>query len=476
MKSKMILAVLCVTALVLAQEPKPPIARRGAPKPATPATAVAKKGDVRRSITRKGTFVPAEGSAIKIELKGYKSRGLKFTFVAPHGSFVNEGDVIARFDHEDYDRKLLEAKMALEAADLGHRQGEMRQRMATAQSMERLAKAEIDAARAAKRLEGYRKFEKPMSDESQELTRKSRGYRLDDQRDELEQLEKMYSEDELVDATEEIVLKRSRRNFARSVAANELSERRVVYNKKYYDLWRGEDYERAARDKAAALDRARRSASMARDKAQIDAKQAAYRLKRQHEKFKDLAADGSKLVVRAPRRGIVLHGSLSGPWMTRHKKDSKVAPGQTFLSVAGPKKYKVKTDVAEADLLKLKANTAAEITPSVASDMKLAGRLEVEYLPRKPGLFPAHVPLGDSSVRLRPGLTCKVELILAEERGVIVVPLAAVKRAGDKATVRLGDGKGGPFHEVEVVTGIDDGKRIAIRDGVKEGDVVAIGQ
>jgi len=442
----------------------------------SPKSVEAKEGHVRRSLKRKGTFVPAEGAVLAVDLEVYKTRGLDLTDVVPHGRFVNEGDVLARFDREDYVRKLEEARLSFAEAELKYEHGKVHREMALQKTAERLAKAELEAERAAKRLEGYKKHALPIKHESERLAKKSRQYRLDDQRDELEQLEKMYGEDELVDATEEIVLKRSRRNFARAVASTKLTERRLAYRKEYYESWELEDHERNVRLKRAALERTRRAARMERAQAGIDAKQAAYRLRRQSEQLEELEKDGERLVVRAPRRGLVLHGELEGPWNARHEEGDKVAPGKVFLSVADPKKFAVKTTVEEADLRKLKANTAAVVTPTFAEDLKLAGRLAVEYLPEKPGVFPARIELGDSSVRLRPGLTGEVEVVLAEERGVVVVPLAAVKRDGDRATVRVADEAGGPFREVEVVTGLDDGEHVAIRDGVTAGQHVAVGQ
>ena len=69
---------------------------------------------------------------------------------------------------------------------------------------------EKDAEWAARKLSAYLEKEKAFKLEEFRLRSQSRQHNLEDQRDELEQLEQMYREDELVDATEEIVLKRQR--------------------------------------------------------------------------------------------------------------------------------------------------------------------------------------------------------------------------------------------------------------------------
>ena len=113
--------------------------------------------------------------------------------------------------------------------------------------------------------------------------------------------------------------------------------------------------------------------------------------------------------------------------------------------------------------------------PTAAPDRVLTGALEVEDLPAKGGVFPAVVRLPDrDELALRPGFTCKVRIILQEERDAVVVPKAAVTERDGKSYVRAGRSAEGPFEEREVLTGATDGKRIAIREGLAEGEYVAL--
>ena len=470
MKLRLAILVCLLASLGLSQEG--PVMTAGKTQPSQPSIA-AWKGTIRTTVERDGTLVPSEATEIKLDLKAYTGRvTLRLTEILPHGSFVNQGDVIARLDTEAIDKRIKSDRMALDSSEMSMQHTEASNRGKAAKAAEALAKSERSAERASKKMRGYREFEKKANEEGERVSAQYRQHRLEDQKDELDQLEKMYGEDELVDATEEIVLKRSRRNFARSVANNDLGDRRRAYTKEWYRQWREEDYETDAQNKAASLQRLRESQQRSRERTAADLKKKRYDLEQQRQKFADLQRDLEQFVIRAPRRGILLHGEAdAAPW-SRYEKDSTLTNRKVFATVADPKKFQVKTTIAEKDILRLKSGTAAEIAPTAAPKLKLIGRLQVEYLPRKGGVFKATVHIGKGDVRLRPGFACKINVIVEEERDVVLIPKTALVEKKGAMVVRCAKMEAGPFVEREVVTGLSDGKNIAIRDGLAEGEFV----
>ncbi|MDH3592989.1 MAG: HlyD family efflux transporter periplasmic adaptor subunit, partial [Planctomycetota bacterium] len=383
-----------------------------------------------------------------------------------HGTFLNEGDIVARFVAKSIDEQIVAGRMGLEMAEQSMASAEQDMRARSESDAEKLEAAQRSSSRAAKKLRGYREHEKKFTEESERMMIQAMKYRLENQKDELDQLEKMYSEDELVDATEEIVLKRSRRSFAQSTQRNELSDRRRVYNKEWYEHWREEDYETAARTKAAALERLQRKQEMARKYSELSMKKKRYDLEKQREKFADLLRDKEGFVVRAPHAGILMLSS------TTYEKGTKLRGGTTLGTVAGAKQYKVKTSVAEADILKVKSGTAVEITPTANPEMKLMGRLRVDFLPGKTGSFGAEVIIEKAEMRLRPGFTCTLKMIVAEERDAVLVPKTALVEKDGATIIRCAKTKDGPFEERKVIVGVKDDTNAAIRDGLAEGEFV----
>ncbi|MCK6458421.1 MAG: hypothetical protein L6Q95_00830 [Planctomycetes bacterium] len=467
MRARLILVVLVLVPAIHAQEVK----EIAVVPVQVPSSAVATKGTIRKTLDREGTFVPADAAELRLDLESWKGE-LTVVEALPHGGPINEGDVAFRLDTMGIDQKIEEDGMALARAEMGLRQAEEQARLRAEADAEALRRSETAAERAAKRLKGYRELEKRFDEENERLQIQQREFGLENQKDELDQLEKMYSEDELVDATEEIVLKRSRRGFAQSQAWRNLSEQRRVYDKEWYYAWREEDLVVDAENKARELDRLKKSQAMAKEKSDSELEKTRYELAQQKKKFEELKRDREKFTVRSPRRGILIHGAPEdAPW-GRIEKGSALKAKSVFACVADPKKMKVTTTIAEADILKIKTGTAVEATPVAAEDAKMIGRIDVEYLPQKGNVYKATVQLDQTDMRVRPGFACKAAVILEEARDAILVPKTAVRERDGKTFVSCAKTKDGPFEERQVVVGLSDAKNTAIREGVAEGEFV----
>jgi hypothetical protein len=464
MKSRLAVFVCLLAPMVVAQDG----AAVASATPPAPSRAVeARRGTVRRTLKQKGTVVPAEKQDVVLDFKGFKGE-VEVVDALPHGSFVNEGDVVARFDAQAIDEQVVRAKMALERSELDMRAAEEDQRARREAEAEKLDAARSASERAAKRLRGYREHELKFIEESERMNLQARQHNLENQKDELDQLEKMYAEDELVDATEEIVLKRSRRRYAQSVQGHELAERRRIYDKEWYDPWREEDLVKEAETRAAGLQRLERSQEFAEKRDVLAMAQRRFDLEKQRRDLQDLVRDRDAFTVRAPRAGILMLANNG-----QIEKGTKLRSGASLGTVADAKKYNVETTVAEKDILQVKSGTAVEVVPTANADLKLMGRLRVDYLPGKNG-FGAEVVLSQPDVRLRPGFTCEVEIILAEERDAVLVPKAALIERDGATLIRCGRTQDGPFEERAVVVGVVDENNASIRDGVAAGEFVAV--
>ena len=86
-------ALLCVLALSLPQGPS-------APGPADASTAVAARtGTLRATLEREGRLLPAEATRVRLDLDSYTG-SLEVRERLTHGSPVNRGDILVRFDPE----------------------------------------------------------------------------------------------------------------------------------------------------------------------------------------------------------------------------------------------------------------------------------------------------------------------------------------------------------------------------------------
>ena len=131
---------------------------------------IAKKGDVRKTIERRGTLIPVAATELSIWLEAFRGEMLVME-AREHGSMVNQGEVVLRLETRKIDEQIENAAADLEAAEMRLRHREMNDAMAVASAVEKLTASERDAERARIRLEGYARHEKAHRKERNELQR-----------------------------------------------------------------------------------------------------------------------------------------------------------------------------------------------------------------------------------------------------------------------------------------------------------------
>ena len=341
-----------------------------------------------------------------------------------------------------------------------------------------LTRAERELDWARRKLQGYLEHEQAHAREQDRISKQSSKHRLEDQADELTQLEKMYKEDELVDATEEIVLKRSRRQLATSQAYAKLARQRTDYQ---FDVTKAMERERLELDtklKIKAFERTKRSSALAAAGRKLALDKARFDLQKKRDSLEKLRRDREAFTVRAPRAGILLHGKPdAAPGSVKLEKGSGAQAGAVLMTVADPDAFEVRTSVPESHVFRARTGSAAEIEVVAVPDKKLTGALRVDMLPSSRegdmNLYRATVPLSAEDPRFRPGMGCTVTVVETVNDAVLV-PIAAVKTVKGKKVVSWSKQPGGPFEERVVKVGADDGKDIVIREGVAAGEFVAV--
>ena len=119
-----------------------------------------------------------------------------------------------------------------------------------------------------------------------------------------------------------------------------------------------------------------------------------------------------------------------------------------------------------------------EVTVTLGSDADLVLRGVVTGVAVKAQtqsnvtVFAATIEVPNPEGRLLWGMNADSEIVVAQARDTLVLPLAAVTRSENTATVNIVDG--GKLVAWEVRTGADDGSRIQILRGLDEGDEVAV--
>lgn len=259
--------------------------------------------------TMTGKIAPMEGKQVVLDWARWNGQAT-FIDVALHGSRIEEGNVIARFDASAIEERLHDTKRRWNATSMRNELAKIRADMAEEAAHRRLRDAEIALEDAHKAQQNWEEFELIQQRKSAELSAQRSKAGLEDTEDELEQLKAMYTEDELTDATEEIVLKRSIRNLEAQRFSARLSSAMRDFTAKVR-------WPRTSRDRRLAVERAEVALNNLRTNIELDAVDRTLAANDRDEamakltiEVDELTADLSAFVVKAPASGILVHGGL----------------------------------------------------------------------------------------------------------------------------------------------------------------------
>lgn len=186
----------------------------------------------------------------------------------------------------------------------------------------------------------------------------------------------------------------------------------------------------------------------------------------------------SKTDITAPIDGVVTRLDVEAGEMVVIGVQNQ--PGTILMTISDLSAVNAEVKVAEADVMRLSSGQPASVALESLPGRRFEGRIVeigASALPLAGGQaaareFRVRVRLDHADPRLRPGLTCDVDILAAERRDVTAVPLqAVVERDGATGVFVIDDGI---VRFSPVTTGIIGGLSIEV-SGVQAGVQIASG-
>ena len=157
-----------------------------------------------------------------------------------------------------------------------------------------------------------------------------------------------------------------------------------------------------------------------------------------------------------------------------------VEAGQSFTNVDSiftmADRLTVKAQVDETDIAQVKVGQTARITLDAYPGSPFTGKVvHVAYdatVLNNVTTYAVDVLPDDAPDFMRSGMTANVSIKVKSKEGVLLLPVTALIIDQEGTRARIRNGEKSSFVRVE--TGSDDGKKIEIRSGLSEGDVVLV--
>lgn len=458
-------------------------AQEEAPKPdaAKPETAPAKRETMRIELKLDGVFEPAERHVVQVKTQAWQGE-MPVVKIAAHGSKVKKGDTLIQIDPAKLHEAIAAAGVELASARVQLERVTEEIKLAAAGDALQKERVEREAKESAERLKHFTDVEMKLQLQELDLNRTWSEDYIADQKEELDQIEKMYKSEELTNATRDIVLKRAQRNLERTKTRHDIFMRRYERIRNHDLPLQLEEWQLGARERAHGLESWNKTSPIQRADRENNLARSTTAVRQQEENLAKLRKDEAALTIAAPAEGIVWYGQFEGgSWqgveegLKNIKVGEKVQPNQVLLTLV-PSELCVKTAVAEDRLGDLPPGTTATITPVAFADLNLNGKSAAPVLVgmRKGDAFDTRFDLESADPRIVPGLKAKILVRVAELKDVVTVPTGAVSEENGKKTVKVLE-NGKPVSR-EVSVGRTNGDRTEIKSGVREGEEVVIGK
>jgi len=429
-----------------------------------------KKGDLRITLEPDGDFIPAKPVELKFWPEAYED-AVHIEEIIKNGQAVKKRDVLLRFDKEPLADLIRSKELDLKTAKLQLEKARMDFTVLDVEMKLALAGVENKAKWAKKNRDAYIEVELPLDDDEHKLSRQRTVDSIQDQKEEIEQLGKMYSEDELTEETEEIVLRRAKRRLERTITGLELQDRGWKYSVETERPKELDDLELDVRSTEQELEKTQATQKNQKALKEIEVRKKEIEAEKQATELEKLRRDLEKFVIYAPSEGIVLHEKADADKQTIFKVKDSVQPYTALLTIAKPGEVRAKCMIAEKDIFRVEPNMQVKVKPAALPDRVLSGLLEpLDLLPEKPNQWKAIVKLEDSDPRLIPRMKCKVEILLEVIKDVLIVPKSAVFEKDGRKICYVKKDDAYEVRQVEV--GKTGKENIEIREGLKKGEEV----
>jgi HlyD family secretion protein len=464
-----------------AEPPKKPAAEPSKP---TPPTHTVKKEVLKIQVEIGGMFEAEEMAELVLRPKDWTL--LSVLSAVPQGTKVKKGDVVLKLDPEKLDRALADVRTELRLAEINLQQG--RQQLA---ALEKTTPLDLEAGQRAQRhaeedQKYYFAVDRPETLKAADMSLKNIRKYLEYERQELEQLEKMYKADDLVEETEKIVLQRQRDTVERMEYYLHTAE--VNHNEilKFMIPRRDEQITDAAQRRSIQWQKAKIDLPLALDQQRLEMKKLEVQIARNREKSKNLERDRGLMTVTAPQDGIVYYGRCqrgkfneSAALTEALRRGGGIAPNQIFMTIAAPRPVFLRAMLQEAELKDLHVGSQGTAVPTASPDSRLSATIEqIDAVPLTPGVFDAKldVTLEAKDKAILPGMSCKVKFTPYVKTDALTVPPKAVfsePENDDEHYVYVLDAQGKP-EKRSVTVGRETDKQAEILKGLRAGDKILL--
>ncbi len=380
------------------------------------------------SVVEQGTLESQNTVYGRCELPGWQN---KIIFIVPEGTHVKAGDVVVRFDASETQKEVDQQKVKVNETE-----GEVEQAQQEVQVQDNKNESDIAAAELALTLadmdvKKYREGELTMTKADYESLIAEGQAELEKTRDELENIRALIKKGF-----------RSPEQLRELDLRKDSAEYRVESNKRKLELLlnyesprKMVELEANAKEATRKLERSKTTAAAESKKAQLKLANAKTSRDLQKQQLEQMEAVLKKCEIVVAKEGTIAYANQ--PWYDaedRIKEGASVRREQNVFYIPDMTKMQVTTNVHESVINKVKEKQAAIVRVDAYPDQVFNGTVQsVSQLASSSYRSEAKVyqvlilidQIPDN-VRLKPGMTTEVEVLVGTYEDIVAIPINSV--------------------------------------------------
>ncbi|MBI5369014.1 MAG: efflux RND transporter periplasmic adaptor subunit, partial [Planctomycetes bacterium] len=469
------LAALVAAAAAVAGQLPGGAARAGAG--VTPTCRVA-RGPLLISVIENGSISNREQMVIKCEVEGQTT----LLFLSPEGTAAKKGDLLAQLDSSKLEDERLEQQIKVQNAESAFVRAREGLEVTRSQAESDVSAKTLDVQFAEEDLIKYTEGDYPNQLKEAEAKialcegeLKRAGQKVEWSR--VLSAEKYVSGTEL--EADELAARKAQLDL--ELARNALKLLKEFSYKRTHTSLQADRTQ-----KAQALDRTKRKAASDVTQAEADLKAKETEFQRQQAKLKKLEEQIVKTKIFAPRDGLVVYATSTGGGGMRGMSEP-LAEGQTVrerqelikLPTAGQMSAEIRLHESKLDKVKLglPVRLVVDALPGRAyhgTVSKIAQLPDAMNMWMNPDLkvYTTEISVDPGEGGLRTGMSCQVEVLVAEYADALYMPVQAAVRRGAKTVAYVKQGSGSVARPIEI--GMDNNRMVHILSGLEAGEEVLL--
>ncbi len=441
-----------------------------------------RRADLSISVTENGYLKAKNNQEIKPLFRG----AAQVTWLIEEGEEVEEGAILAEFDKTEMERRISDLENQLIQYEAEHEAATSALAIQERDNTASIEKAELQVELQGLELERYVKGDSPNENRKKVLAQ-----------------EKAVSEHERAVERYEQVPELAKEGFLTKIQVEEerIRLREAEINKenaeRELELYQTYTTAMELKQKQSNLRDAERELQNAREKAVINLKEKQARVTqktRQLEQTRDqLDQQNEQLghhTIKAPGPGIVYYGDPERRWMRDQiKVGNHLSSGHTMFTLPDLRDMQVLVQVHEADIDVVKEEMEVIVSVETHKDATFSAKVtdiasvatSQSWTDESNKTFQVEITMEPTEIKLRAGVTAKVEILIDKLEDVLQVPIHAVfpdsgkhyvfawkDGSADRREVSVGKNNA---HYVELVSGLEEGEHVLLYDPSEGGSI-----